>query len=64
MFQMKSKLSVAGFMAATRRAFVGDGMACNWALHEKHFSRFAPILDFVHALCLLYHAAPRGHPLS
>lgn len=51
-----------GFMAAERRAFVGDGMACNWTLHEKHFGRFTPILDIVHAICYLYHAAIGGDP--
>lgn len=49
-----------GFMAAQRKAFVCDGLACNWTLHEKHFSRFTPILDFVHALCYIYHAAIGG----
>ena len=51
-----------GFMAAKRKAFVCDGMACNWTLHKKHFSRFTPILDFVHALCYVYHAAIGGEP--
>lgn len=49
-----------GFHAAPRKAFVGDGMACNWTLHETHFSRYTPILDFVHALCYVYHAAMAG----
>lgn len=51
-----------GFMAAERKAFVCDGLACNWTLHEKHFSRFTPILDFVHAVCYVYHAAIEGQP--
>lgn len=49
-----------GFMAANRKAFVCDGMACNWTLQEQHFSRFTPILDFVHAVCYIYHAAIGG----
>lgn len=49
-----------GFLAASRKAFVGDGMACNWTLQEKHFPRFTPILDFVHAICYVYHAAIGG----
>jgi len=53
-----------GFMAAKRKAFVCDGLACNWSLHAKHFSRFTPILDFVHALCYIYHAAIEGEPTS
>jgi hypothetical protein len=51
-----------GFMGAKRKAFVCDGMACNWTLQEKHFSRFTPILDFVHAICYIYHAAVGGDP--
>ena len=51
-----------GFMAASRKAFVGDGMPCNWTLQEKHFPRFTPILDFVHAICYIYHAAIGGQP--
>lgn len=53
-----------GFQAAKRKAFVCDGMACNWTLHEKHFSRYTPILDFVHALCYVYHAAMAGRTAS
>lgn len=49
-----------GFLAASRKAFVCDGMACNWTLQEKHFPRFTPILDFVHAICYVYHAAIGG----
>lgn len=51
-----------GFLAANRQAFVCDGMACNWTLHAKYFSRFTPILDFVHAICYVYHAAIGGDP--
>lgn len=51
-----------GFMAASRKAFVCDGMACNWTLQKKYFSRFTPILDFVHAICYVYHAAIGGQP--
>jgi hypothetical protein len=49
-----------GFMAATKKAFVCDGMACNWKLQEKYFPHFTPILDFVHAICYVYHAAIGG----
>jgi len=49
-----------GFLATSRKAFVCDGMACNWTLQEKHFPRFTPILDFVHAICYVYHAAIGG----
>ncbi|NOY42522.1 MAG: hypothetical protein GXP26_11875 [Planctomycetes bacterium] len=52
------------FVDPQRKAFVCDGMACNWSLQAKHFSRFVPILDFVHALCYLYHAAIGGQPIT
>jgi hypothetical protein len=46
-----------GFHAAPRKAFVADGSATNWSVHQKHFSHYTPILDFVHALCYVYAAA-------
>lgn len=58
--QLNAAAHARGFHAAPRKAFICDGMACNWNLHEKHFSRYTPILDFVHALCYVYHAAMAG----
>lgn len=49
-----------GFHAAIRKAFVGDGMACHWSLHEKWFSRYTAILDFVHALCYVDPSSPES----
>lgn len=49
-----------GFHAAKKRAFVCDGMACNWTIHAKYFSSYTAIVDFVHALCYVYHAALAG----
>jgi hypothetical protein len=46
-----------GFYQAGRRAFLGDGQAWNWTLHERHFADFVPITDFVHPLGYLYEAA-------
>lgn len=46
-----------GFFRAARRAFLGDGQAWNWTMHETHFSDFTPITDFVHPLGYLYDAA-------
>lgn len=46
-----------GFYQATRRAFLGDGQAWNWTLHERHFSSFVAITDFVHPLGYVYDAA-------
>lgn len=38
-----------GFHDAAKGAFVGDGQAYNWSIQRRHFARFTPILDFVHA---------------
>lgn len=46
-----------GFYQAQRRAFLGDGQAWNWTLHETYFPNFVPIADFVHPLGYLYDAA-------
>lgn len=49
-----------GFMAAARQAFIGDGSDTNWGIWRRFFSRFTPILDFVHALTYVYAAAVAG----
>jgi hypothetical protein len=45
------------FGESSRKAFVGDGLSCNWTIHAKHFSDYVPILDFVHAVSYLYRAS-------
>ena len=45
------------FHEAPRKAFVGDGLACNWAIHAEHFRDFTPILDFTHAVTYLFRAS-------
>ena len=49
-----------GFAAADRKAFVADGLAANWTVWRKRFSRYTPILDFVHAVMYVYAAAMAG----
>jgi hypothetical protein len=49
-----------GFAAAGRKAFVADGSETNWGLWRRHFSRYTPILDWVHAVCYVYAAAMAG----
>lgn len=49
-----------GFNAAVRKAFVADGAASNWGVHQEHFSHDTPILDFTHAICYVYAAAMAG----
>lgn len=46
-----------GFYQAPRRAFLGDGLAWNWTLHERHFADFVAITDFVHPLGYVYDVA-------
>lgn len=49
-----------GFHAAERKAFVADGSATNWGVWRKFFSRYTPIVDFVHALMYVYAGAMAG----
>lgn len=46
-----------GFYQAERRAFLGDGQAWNWTLHQRCFPDFVAITDFVHPLGYVYDAA-------
>ena len=55
--QMSREAVRRRFGESTRKAFVGDGLSSNWTIHEKHFSDYVPILDFVHAVSYLYRAA-------
>ena len=55
--QMEREAKRRQFDLADRKAFVGDGLSCNWTIHAKHFSDYIPILDFVHAVSYLYRAA-------
>ena len=51
-----------GFSAAPRKAFLADGSDTNWSVWGRYFSHYTPVLDFVHALCYVYHAAMSGLP--
>jgi hypothetical protein len=51
-----------GYYGASRQGFVADGADNNWALWRAHFSSFVPILDFIHALTYVFHAALAGRP--
>jgi len=55
--QMAREANRRRFGEAARKAFVGDGLTCNWSIHEEHFSDYTPILDFVHAVSYLYRAS-------
>jgi hypothetical protein len=45
------------FYEAKRRAFVADGAAYNWSIHEGYFRDFEPVVDLLHVLCYLYSSA-------
>jgi len=45
------------FEAATRRAFVGDGQAYNWAIQRRWFAEYVPIVDFIHVLGYVWQTA-------
>jgi hypothetical protein len=55
--QMAREAKRRRFGEASRKAFVGDGLTCNWSIHEEHFSDYIPILDFVHAVSYVYRAS-------
>ena len=55
-----AKAHALGFYGAARRAFLGDGAETNWTLWRNHFSSFVPILDFIHGLTYVFHAALAG----
>ncbi len=46
-----------GFTAATRKAFVADGLPHNWTVQQKYFGDYTPIADLMHALSYVYQAA-------
>jgi hypothetical protein len=46
-----------GLFAAERRAFVADGSSENWSVFKRYFSRWTPVLDFLHCLTYVYKAA-------
>jgi hypothetical protein len=56
---MAAEAQRKGFFLAHRKAFVADGMKCNWTIWKKHFQwqGFVPIIDFIHVLSYLYKAA-------
>ena len=55
--QMAREAQRRRFTEAARKAFLGDGLACNWTIHEAHFRDYTPILDFTHAVTYLFSAA-------
>lgn len=55
--QMSREAKRRRFHEAPRKAFVADGLTCNWSIHAKHFGDYLPILDFTHAVSYLFTAS-------
>lgn len=51
-----------GFGAAQRKVFLGDGHLSNWAIHQRHFSHYTPVVDLLHALSYVYQGALESTP--
>jgi len=45
-----------GLDQAARKAFVGDGQACNWSVWQRYFKQqgYIPVVDFIHLLSYVY----------
>lgn len=54
---MEVEADSRGFYQAQKKAFVGDGLAYNWTIQERHFRDFTAILDFVHVVERCFAAA-------
>ena len=55
--QMDREAKRRRFGEADRKAFVADGLTCNWSIHAEHFRDYVPILDFTHAVSYLFDAS-------
>ena len=55
--QMEREATRRQFGEASRKAFVADGLTCNWTIHAKHFPEYVAILDFTHAVSYLFTAS-------
>lgn len=55
--QMSREAKRRRFDEALRKAYVADGLTCNWSIHKTHFPDYTPILDFVHAVSYLFTAS-------
>ena len=55
--QMRREAQRRRFDEAPRKAFVGDGLPCNWTIQKTHFHDYVAILDFVHSVSHLFSAS-------
>lgn len=58
---MAAEADQRGFYTATKRAFLGDGLAYNWTIQSRWFPTFVPITDFVHVVEYIYTTAKAIH---
>lgn len=59
--QMAREAKRRRFFEAASQAFLGDGLPWNWSIWKRHFRKFTPILDFIHAVSYLFAAAKAVH---
>jgi hypothetical protein len=52
--QMAREAKRRRFGDAVRKAFLGDGLQCNWSIQKKHFPTYTSILDFTHAVSYIF----------
>jgi len=55
--QMRREAVRRRFDEAPRKAFVADGLPCNWTIQKTHFQDYVAVLDFVHAVGHLFAAS-------
>ncbi|MFG0291419.1 MAG: hypothetical protein ACF8CQ_24860 [Rhodopirellula sp. JB044] len=55
--QMAREAKRRRFDEAPRKAYVADGLTCNWTIHAEHFEEYVAILDFTHAVSYLFTAS-------
>ena len=55
--QMAREAKRRRFGEAPRKAYVADGLTCNWTIHAEHFHDYVAILDFTHAVTYLFTAS-------
>lgn len=55
--QMAREAKRRRFDEAPRKAYVADGLTCNWTIHAEHFHDYVAILDFTHAVSYLFTAS-------
>jgi hypothetical protein len=55
--QMAREATRRRFDEADRKAFVADGLTCNWSIQKEHFEDYVPVLDFTHAVSYLFTAS-------